>query len=487
MKTRWWLFALQLSLGIVFIVASVTKLSSHSLFINEVIGYGLLPDALARIYAVLLPWAELFAGVALILSVFTTVALVLSLLMSLSFTIANVYSMTQGISDSCGSCFGQLIPLSLTTALIIDILMIGVAILLMSFRKKTAPLNIVNFLLTRLASNVPGISAGVMQKVGRIILLSVIILAVGLPLSLTEKTGFVYQQIDNALEQGKLVFLCFYMDGCGDCELQEPILEDLESLYQDYVSFIHVEYRRGGDTAVQFEVTRVPAMILITGKNDDGYIVSQRYSALTSKLGLQRGLYESPAAHSICEISGPIAEFSASPTFDYVPVQVQFTDSSLADTKRYWEFEWEWDFNNDQIIDSRIRNPSYVYDKPGTYTVSLTLTGPSGSSSITKSDYLLFVSNEDSALSGCRVDFFAEPTEVDNYTPVNFFGESDGDIISWKWDFDGDGTVDSTERNPVYTYKEFGYYTVSLTIKAADCENRIIKQDYIRVWGCPCG
>lgn len=487
MKKRWWFLALQFSLGIIFIVASVTKLSVQSLFINEVLGYGLLPDALARVYAIMLPWVELFAGIALIFSIFTTAALVLSLLMAVSFAIANVYALSQGIGESCGNCFGQLIPLSLPAALVIDIMMIATAALLLLYKGKAASLNIGNFFLSSLTSRTPRMQKGLAWKSGQVILIAVIILAIGLPLSLAEKTSPVYQEIDDALEQGKLVFLCFYMDGCGDCEEQEPIIEDLEHLYQDYVSFIRVEYKRGGDTAVRFEVTRVPAMILIAGKNDVGYIVSQSYSALTSKLSLQRGLYESPAAHLICEKTGPIADFSATPTFGYVPIQVQFADSSLAPTEWYWEYEWAWDFDNDHSMDSRLRNPSHVYEKPGTYAVNLTLTGPCGSSSITKSDYLLFVSNEDSALHGCRVDFSAEPTEVDNYTPVHFFGESDGNIISWKWDFDGDGTIDSTERNPVHTYKEFGHYTVSLTIKAADCENRVIKKDYIRVVGCPCG
>ncbi|MFC2038491.1 PKD domain-containing protein [Chloroflexota bacterium] len=487
MKNQWWLFGLRAGLGIVFIVASVTKLSAHSLFINEVLGYSLLPEALARVYAIVLPWVELFAGIALILSIFTTAALLLSFLMALSFAIANIYSLSQGISESCGSCFGQIIPLSLTTALILDILMIAASMMLLFFRKKTTPINIVSFFVSRLTLNTPDILKGWIHKIGQVFLLAVIVLSVGLPISLSEKASPVYQEIDTSLEQGKIVLIYFYMDGCGDCKEQEPIIDDLENLYEDYVNFIRVEYTRGGDTAVQFEVTRVPAMILITGKNDGDYIVAQSYSALTSMRNLQRGLYESPAAHSICEKSGPIAEFNSSSTFGYVPAQVQFTDASLADIEWYWEFDWAWDFDNDQVVDSRIPNPAYVYEKPGTYSVSLTLTGPCGSSSITKSDYLLFISKEDSATRECPVDFFAEPIEVDNSTPVQFFGESDGDIVSWKWDFDGDGTIDSTDRNPVHTYKEFGLYTVSLTIKAADCENRVIKQDYIRVMGCPCG
>ncbi|WP_245860022.1 PKD domain-containing protein, partial [Methanosarcina spelaei] len=51
---------------------------------------------------------------------------------------------------------------------------------------------------------------------------------------------------------------------------------------------------------------------------------------------------------------------------------------------------------------------------------------------------------------------------------VSFTGESAGDITSWAWDFDNDGTVDSTEQNPVYTYTSAGNYTVNLTVANAN-------------------
>jgi len=41
-------------------------------------------------------------------------------------------------------------------------------------------------------------------------------------------------------------------------------------------------------------------------------------------------------------------------------------------------------------------------------------------------------------------------------------------ITSWAWDFDNNGTVDSTEPNPVCVYESEGIYTVSLTIQTED-------------------
>jgi PKD repeat protein len=52
---------------------------------------------------------------------------------------------------------------------------------------------------------------------------------------------------------------------------------------------------------------------------------------------------------------------------------------------------------------------------------------------------------------------------------------------SWAWDFQNDGSTDSTERNPVYTYTEDGTYTVKLTATNAGGSNTEIKTGYITV------
>jgi PKD repeat protein len=48
---------------------------------------------------------------------------------------------------------------------------------------------------------------------------------------------------------------------------------------------------------------------------------------------------------------------------------------------------------------------------------------------------------------------------------VNFMDETTGGaVVSWSWDFDNDGTEDSNEQNPAYTFVDGGDYTVSLTV-----------------------
>jgi PKD repeat protein len=54
-------------------------------------------------------------------------------------------------------------------------------------------------------------------------------------------------------------------------------------------------------------------------------------------------------------------------------------------------------------------------------------------------------------------------------------------ITSWKWDFETDGIIDSTAKDPSWTYNESGTYTVSLTVSNGHISDTEIKENYITV------
>jgi len=94
------------------------------------------------------------------------------------------------------------------------------------------------------------------------------------------------------------------------------------------------------------------------------------------------------------------------------------------------------------------------------------------------------------ALTGCsstpstaapEARFSATPTT--GYVPlgVQFIDRSVGHADTWQWDFDSDGTVDSTIRNPWYTYKDVGNYTVSLAVSGSDGSDTEVKIGFIEV------
>ncbi|WP_052566686.1 lectin-like protein [Candidatus Magnetobacterium casense] len=73
-----------------------------------------------------------------------------------------------------------------------------------------------------------------------------------------------------------------------------------------------------------------------------------------------------------------------------------------------------------------------------------------------------------------KADFKASNTTVSVNTPVTFSDLSTGNIVSWQWDFENDGTIDSTSQNPTHSYTAPGTYSVNLYVKDSDG-----KTDYV--------
>lgn len=84
---------------------------------------------------------------------------------------------------------------------------------------------------------------------------------------------------------------------------------------------------------------------------------------------------------TIVEYAAPVAAFTASPLSGTVPLEVQFTDQSTGDV-----ITWDWDFGDGNV--SGARYPSHVYEIAGTYTVTLTVTGPGGTDTKVIANYI---------------------------------------------------------------------------------------------------
>ena len=77
--------------------------------------------------------------------------------------------------------------------------------------------------------------------------------------------------------------------------------------------------------------------------------------------------------------------------------------------------------------------------------------------------------------------FTANPISGYNPLIVSFNDESSGNIISWEWDFNCDGIIDSYIQNPTFTYNQTGTFSVALTVGDGTTEDTMIKEDYITV------
>ncbi len=162
-----------------------------------------------------------------------------------------------------------------------------------------------------------------------------------------------------------------------------------------------------------------------------------------------------------------MADFSASVTSGATALSVQFTNKSSGKVTT-----WTWDFGDGGT--STDTNPLHIYMTPGIYTVSLTVSGPEGTDTMTRTNYILVLDNLPS------LDFSADLPEGGIPLPVEFTTESEGAISDWSWDFGDGGT--SYEENPVHVYTVPGVYTVSLTVMYVSGTQTVTKYDYINVW-----
>ncbi|MBI9038762.1 MAG: PKD domain-containing protein, partial [Bacteroidales bacterium] len=84
-----------------------------------------------------------------------------------------------------------------------------------------------------------------------------------------------------------------------------------------------------------------------------------------------------------------LANFSTTSTEGNQPLSVEFCNFSIGNIQLY-----EWDFDNDGIIDSNEESPSWTYTEPGTYSVSLKITAgsPDSTNTFVKENYITVLS-----------------------------------------------------------------------------------------------
>src|SRR5919197_3208035 len=103
--TRNLAYALQLSLGCVFLLAAIPKVSHPAGFMRTVAEYRLVPRALARALAPMFIATECFLALAFLTGWLTRIALVLATSTLLAFSAAVATNLRRGHRVPCG-CFG---------------------------------------------------------------------------------------------------------------------------------------------------------------------------------------------------------------------------------------------------------------------------------------------------------------------------------------------------------------------------------------------
>jgi len=134
---------------------------------------------------------------------------------------------------------------------------------------------------------------------------------------------------------------------------------------------------------------------------------------------------------------------------DINTLSVSFKNASIGEaTQLYWVF-------GDGGYDT-VQNPVHKYNFPGYYYAGL-YTYNAATNCMDYAEKLLLVGEEG---KDCEAIFYykADPTTRN----VQFTDNSRGNVVSYVWDF-GDGTT-STDKSPVHTYTNTGWYYVCLTV-----------------------
>ncbi len=104
LDNRWFVLTCRLVLGAVFIYASIDKIQHPAAFAKQVYNYQMLPVMASNLFAMSLPWMELFAGLALIIGVFKGESSLLLSVLLVVFIAAISVNLYRGVNLDCG-CF----------------------------------------------------------------------------------------------------------------------------------------------------------------------------------------------------------------------------------------------------------------------------------------------------------------------------------------------------------------------------------------------
>jgi uncharacterized membrane protein YphA (DoxX/SURF4 family) len=103
---RTFILVLRVFLGAVFVYSSADKVFDPARFAIAVRGYELIPMPLTNIFALVLAWAELIAGIMLVFGIYARQAAAAILLLLVMFIIAIGTTTVRGMVIDCG-CFSN--------------------------------------------------------------------------------------------------------------------------------------------------------------------------------------------------------------------------------------------------------------------------------------------------------------------------------------------------------------------------------------------
>lgn len=157
--------------------------------------------------------------------------------------------------------------------------------------------------------------------------------------------------------------------------------------------------------------------------------------------------------------TGPLtADFDAAPALGVAPLAVVFTAAAAG--TNITGLVYRWDFTADGTNEAAGAEFAVITNaySAGVYSVRLDVSNAVGAVvSVVKTNRII-------AQAGVAADFTADVRTGAAPFTVQFTDLSANTPQYWAWDFENDGTADSTEQNPQWTFSTTGQFTVTLTV-----------------------
>lgn len=148
-----------------------------------------------------------------------------------------------------------------------------------------------------------------------------------------------------------------------------------------------------------------------------------------------------------------------------------------------------WDFGDNKTEENTYKNPKHIWNEPGNYVITLTVKDRDEQEGIATKNIeikslgpsaILSFENGGSSVEKIRANTNLTLDGSESTAP-------EGEIKEYKWDFDGDGTIDETtnESKVEYSWPSGGYYNVTLIVVDENDETgeitkilQVVPEDY---------
>ncbi len=117
------------------------------------------------------------------------------------------------------------------------------------------------------------------------------------------------------------------------------------------------------------------------------------------------------------------ADFTADTCSGIAPATISFTDESYAENNIT---SWQWDFNNDGVIDSYEENPQWTYEEGGEYDVKLIVSDGTHTDSIIKEGFISLL-----GISCNMIAHYSMDGNADDVSGNDFHGTSHGNVFTY--------------------------------------------------------